>query len=44
MDQKEQKKCKAWPRCGCIQQGYKNESEKNECGKKPRIKKSKVKK
>jgi hypothetical protein len=24
--------CRRWPRCGCIMQGYVNDSEPNECG------------
>jgi len=34
-------KCKVWPRCDCLQQGYKNLRERNECGKMPRAAKRK---
>lgn len=27
--------CKSWPRCRCIAQGYVNEREPNDCGRKP---------
>jgi hypothetical protein len=29
------RKCSNWPRCRCIAQGYVNEREENNCGKKP---------
>jgi hypothetical protein len=28
-------KCKQWPRCHCIVQGYINPRETNDCGRKP---------
>jgi hypothetical protein len=28
--------CKNWPKCRCIAQGYVNDRERNDCGRKPR--------
>lgn len=28
-------RCKQWPRCRCVVQGYVNRTEHNDCGKEP---------